>query len=57
MRLTRWEYRFLTDNRKADSYTKVRINKPYLAVGDDYYIQLKNDRASDVQNDSLHLFL
>ena len=28
-------------NRKADSYTKVRINKPYLAVGDDYYIQLK----------------
>ena len=28
-------------NRKADSYTKVQINKPYLAAGDDYYIQLK----------------
>ena len=28
-------------NSKADSYTKVRINKPYLAAGDDYYIQLK----------------
>ena len=28
-------------NRKADSYTKVHINKPYLAAGDDYYIQLK----------------
>ena len=28
-------------NRKANSYTKVRINKPYLAAGDDYYIQLK----------------
>ena len=28
-------------NNKADSYTKVRIQKPYLAAGDDYYIQLK----------------
>ena len=28
-------------NNKADSYTKVCINKPYLAAGDDYYIQLK----------------
>ena len=28
-------------NRKADSYTIVRIQKPYLAAGDDYYIQLK----------------
>ena len=28
-------------NDKADSYTKVRIHKPYLAAGDDYYIQLK----------------
>ena len=28
-------------NRKADSYTKVRIQKPYLTAGDDYYIQLK----------------
>ena len=28
-------------NRKANSYMKVRINKPYLAAGDDYYIQLK----------------
>ena len=28
-------------NNKADSYTKVRINKPYLVAGDDYYIQLK----------------
>ena len=28
-------------NCKADSYTKVRINKPYLVAGDDYYIQLK----------------
>ena len=28
-------------NNKADSYTKVRIHKPYLAAGDDYYIQLK----------------
>ena len=28
-------------NRKADSYTKVGIQKPYLAAGDDYYIQLK----------------
>ena len=28
-------------NRKADSYTKVRIHKPYLAAGEDYYIQLK----------------
>ena len=28
-------------NRKADSYTKVWIQKPYLVAGDDYYIQLK----------------
>ena len=28
-------------NNKADSYMKVCINKPYLAAGDDYYIQLK----------------
>ena len=28
-------------NRKADSYTKVCIHKPYLAAGEDYYIQLK----------------
>ena len=28
-------------NNKVDSYTKVRIHKPYLAAGDDYYIQLK----------------
>ena len=28
-------------NDKADSYTKVHIHKPYLAAGDDYYIQLK----------------
>ena len=28
-------------NNKANSYTKVSINKPYLAAGDDYYIQLK----------------
>ena len=28
-------------NNKADSYTKVCIHKPYLAAGDDYYIQLK----------------
>ena len=28
-------------NNKADSYTKVRIQKPYLAAGEDYYIQLK----------------
>ena len=28
-------------NRKADSYTKVCIQKPYLVAGDDYYIQLK----------------
>ena len=32
---------YQTDNRKADSYTKVWIQKPYLAAGDDYYIQLK----------------
>ena len=28
-------------NRKVNSYTKVCIQKPYLAAGDDYYIQLK----------------
>ena len=28
-------------NNKVDGYTKVCINKPYLAAGDDYYIQLK----------------
>ena len=28
-------------NKKANSYTKVQIQKPYLAAGDDYYIQLK----------------
>ena len=28
-------------NNKADSYTKVCINKPYLVASDDYYIQLK----------------
>ena len=28
-------------NCKVNSYTQVRINKPYLAAGDDYYIQLK----------------
>ena len=28
-------------NRKADSYTKVCIQKPYLVAGNDYYIQLK----------------
>ena len=31
----------ITDkNNRADSYTKVNIHKPYIAAGDDYYIQL-----------------
>ena len=28
-------------NGKADSYTRVQIRKPYIAAGDDYYIQLR----------------
>ncbi len=28
-------------NHKANSYTKVQIHKPYIAAGDDYYIQLR----------------
>ena len=28
-------------NRNADSYSKVHIHKPYIAVGVDYYIQLR----------------
>ncbi len=28
-------------NHKADSYTKVQIHKPYIAAGDNYYIQLR----------------
>ena len=28
-------------NRNADSYSKVHIHKPYIAVGADYYIQLR----------------
>ena len=27
-------------NSRDDSYTKVNIHKPYIAIGDDYYIQL-----------------
>ena len=28
-------------NHKANSYSRVKIHKPYLAAGEDYYIQLK----------------
>lgn len=28
-------------NHRADSYSKVHIHKPYIAAGDDYYIQLR----------------
>ena len=28
-------------NHKANSYSRVKIHKPYLATGEDYYIQLK----------------
>ena len=28
-------------NQEADSYSKVKYSKPYLAINDDYYIQLK----------------
>ena len=28
-------------NRNADIYSKVHIHKPYIAVGADYYIQLR----------------
>ena len=27
-------------NTKANSYFQIRIQKPYIAVGEDYYIQL-----------------
>ena len=27
-------------NNRADTYTKGNIHKPYIAAGDDYYIQL-----------------
>ena len=28
------------NNEEADSYSKVKYSKPYLAINDDYYIQL-----------------
>ena len=28
-------------NKNAQSYSRVKMHKPYIAVGDDYYIQLK----------------
>ena len=28
-------------NEAADSYSEVRYSKPYLAINDDYYIQLR----------------
>ena len=28
-------------NEAADSYSEIRYSKPYLAIGDDYYIQLR----------------
>ena len=28
-------------NKKADSYSEVKYSKPYLAINDDYYIQLR----------------
>ena len=32
----------ITDkNEAADSYSEVRYSKPYLAINDDYYIQLR----------------
>ena len=28
-------------NQEADSYSEVKYSKPYLAINDDYYIQLR----------------
>ena len=28
-------------NKRANSYSQIKIHKPYIAAGDDYYIQLK----------------
>ena len=28
-------------NKEADSYSEVKYSKPYLAINDDYYIQLR----------------
>ena len=29
------------ENEKADSYSQVQVEKPYIAVGSEYYIQLR----------------
>ena len=29
------------ENKKADSYTQVQVKKPYIAVGTEYYIELR----------------
>ena len=36
-------------NKAADSYSELKYSKPYLAINDDYYIQLRIQEIKDVQ--------
>ena len=29
------------ENKKADSYSQIEVGKPYIAVGTEYYIELR----------------
>jgi len=40
-------------NLKANSYSRVKIHKPYLAAGEDYYIQLKIHLSKRKKKESL----
>ena len=38
-------------NKETDSYYEVKYSKPYLAINDDYYIQLRIQELQNVQTD------
>ena len=38
-------------NTEADSYSEVKYSKPYLAINEDYYIQLRIQGVAKVQTD------
>ena len=36
-------------NYQADSYSEVKITKPYIAINKDYYISTKNTKIKNVE--------
>ena len=44
-------------NKAADSYTEVKYSKPYLAINDDYYIQLCIQELRMCKQNKTHILL